>query len=74
MCPTSNVGTGAIARIEDHPLPRARELGLSFSLSTDDPGAFGCSLRSEHDLVARVFGFGAADFEKMTASAMAARF
>jgi adenosine deaminase len=74
MCLTSNVCTGAVGRIEDHPLPRARELGLSVSLATDDPGAFRCTVASEHALAARVFGFDERDFHAMTAAALAARF
>lgn len=37
MCPTSNLKTGSIAKIEDHPIQRALDLGLNFSVNTDDP-------------------------------------
>ena len=29
MCPTSNLKTGSVSRIEDHPIARARDLGLN---------------------------------------------
>lgn len=35
-CPTSNVHTSAIARIEDHPLPRWLSLGVKACIDTDN--------------------------------------
>jgi adenosine deaminase len=74
MCPTSNWKTGAVARLADHPVRLARDLGLSFSINTDDPGPFECSMASEYQLVADTFGFRAADFAQIAANALAARF
>jgi adenosine deaminase len=74
MCPTSNVKTGSVARIEDHPVRRALELGLSFSLNTDDPGPFECSMESEYELLAEKFGFEQRDFEVIAENALNARF
>jgi adenosine deaminase len=54
-----------VRRIEDHPIGRAHALGLSFSINTDDPGPFGCSMTSELELVAETFGFGAADLARI---------
>jgi adenosine deaminase len=74
MCPTSNLHTGGIARIEDHPILRARERGLSVSVNTDDPGAFRCSLAGEYAVLAERFGFSLADLRDLTADALSARF
>jgi adenosine deaminase len=74
MCPTSNLCTGSIARIEEHPIARAVERGLSVGVNTDDPGAFGCSMASEHALLARVFGFDVATLRQLSRNALAARF
>ena|ERR1700674_3255188 len=74
MCPTSNVKTAAVRRIEDHPIGRARALGLTFSINTDDPGAFECTLTGELEVVARTFGFTTADFHRIGRDALAARF
>lgn len=75
MCPTSNVCFGSLCRdIEQHPIRRARDLGLSFSVNTDDPGASRCSMASEYALLAERFGFTSADFERMYRNSMAARF
>jgi adenosine deaminase len=63
-----------VARIEEHPIARARELGLSFSVNTDDPGPFECRMASEYELLAEVFGFDERDFEQIYANSLAARF
>lgn len=57
VCPTSNVCTGQVARIEDHPLPRLLEEGLFVTLNSDDPPMFATTLADEYRVAARVFGF-----------------
>jgi len=74
FCPTSNIRTGAAEKIEDHPIRQARDSGLSFSLNTDDPGAFGCSMESEYETAAEVFGFGTEDFDNVFRRSLEARF
>jgi len=74
FCPTSNLALGCIRQIADHPLPAAIRHGLSFSVNTDDPGAFRCSLTSELELVARQFGLAPSDLDAIHASTVAAGF
>jgi adenosine deaminase len=74
MCPTSNLQTGSVSRLRDHPVGRARDLGLHFSVNTDDPGVFGCSVASEYALLAEEFGFAEDDLRCITAHALEARF
>lgn len=74
FCPTSNLRLGCIQRIADHPLPAAMRHGLSFSVNTDDPGAFRCSMTSELDLVARQFGLEQSDLLAVHANTVAAGF
>jgi adenosine deaminase/aminodeoxyfutalosine deaminase len=57
VCPSSNVSTGLIARIEDHPLPRFLDAGLVVTLNSDDPAMFGTSLQEEFLQAARCFEF-----------------
>jgi adenosine deaminase len=56
FCPTSNLSLGVIRAIDELPLPQALAAGIPFSINSDDPGVFGCSLSSELDLVTRTFG------------------
>ncbi|MEO3870732.1 adenosine deaminase [Nonomuraea sp. B12E4] len=58
VCPTSNVCTGQVAAIGDHPLPRMLEAGLYVTLNSDDPPMFGTTLAQEYRVAAGVFGFG----------------
>lgn len=74
MCPTSNLKTMSVSRIEDHPMKRAAELGMSFSINTDDPGPFECSMASEYELVANAFGFDEATFHSIFQNSLNARF
>ena len=57
VCITSNVRTGAVASLAEHPVKRLWDAGVPIVLSTDDPALFDCTLASEYDLAARAFGF-----------------
>ena len=55
VCPLSNLRTGAVARLEDHPLPRLVAAGLRCSISTDDPAMFDTDLGRDYEAAT---GFG----------------
>lgn len=57
ICITSNLVTGVVKRLEDHPIRRLFDAGVPITLNTDDPAMFGCSLTGEYGLAARTFGF-----------------
>jgi adenosine deaminase/aminodeoxyfutalosine deaminase len=61
ICITSNLLTGVVKRIEDHPVRRLFDAGVPITLNTDDPAMFGCTLAGEYALAARAFGFSAAE-------------
>jgi adenosine deaminase/aminodeoxyfutalosine deaminase len=54
---TSNLMTGVVKRLEDHPVRRLYDAGVPITLNTDDPAMFGCTLAGEYRLAARRFGF-----------------
>jgi aminodeoxyfutalosine deaminase len=58
---TSNLVTGVVKRIEDHPLRRLYDARVPIVLNTDDPAMFGCTLVDEYRLAARQFGFSDAE-------------
>jgi adenosine deaminase len=74
FCLTSNLRTGAVPDISGHPVRAAKELGVKFSLNTDDPGAFGCSMTTEYQRTADAFGFDCEDFMEIFRNSLAARF
>lgn len=58
ICITSNLVTGVVKSIDDHPVRRLYDAGVPIVLNTDDPAMFRCSLVGEYELAARHFGFG----------------
>ena len=68
ICITSNLVTGVVARIEDHPVRRLYDAGVPITLNTDDPAMFGCTLTGEYRLAARHFGFSEAQLRGIAES------
>jgi aminodeoxyfutalosine deaminase len=48
VCPVSNLRTGVVASLDEHPLPRLVGAGVACSLSTDDPAMFDTDLGHEY--------------------------
>ena len=57
VCITSNLRTGAVASLAEHPVKRLYDAGVPILLNTDDPALFDCTLTSEFELAGREFGF-----------------
>ena len=57
VCPLSNVRTGVVKSIDEHPVREFVERGLAVTINTDDPGMFGNSLAEEYELLADQLGF-----------------
>jgi len=57
ICLTSNLRTGCLTNLAQHPLRRYFERGLCVSLNTDDPGLFQTDLNREYLLAKEIFGF-----------------
>ena len=74
VCPSSNVCTGVLARLEDHPLPRFLQSGLVVTLNSDDPAMFGTSLEGEFVLAARTFAWDEGDILRLTENAIRSAF
>jgi adenosine deaminase/aminodeoxyfutalosine deaminase len=65
ICITSNLVTGVVKRIEDHPVRRIFEAGVPIVLNSDDPAMFRCSLAGEYRLAAEQFGFTVAELRQV---------
>ncbi|GAA2862837.1 adenosine deaminase [Streptosporangium fragile] len=72
VCPTSNVCTGQVARIEDHPLPRLLAEGLFVTLNSDDPPMFATTLTGEYRVAAHHLGLGREDLAALARNAVEA--
>jgi adenosine deaminase/aminodeoxyfutalosine deaminase len=67
---TSNVRTGAVASLADHPVRRLFDAGVPIILNTDDPALFECTLDSEYALAASQFGFTPAELAQIAANSL----
>ena len=70
LCPLSNLATGVIGRIEDHPVCRYWERGLNITVNTDDPGMFHNSLAGEYAVLMDIFGFSRAEIRRLAAASL----
>jgi adenosine deaminase len=57
LCPVSNVCTGVVSAIAEHPIREYYERGLIISVNTDDPMMFGTTLDKEYELLVQECGF-----------------
>jgi len=74
VCPSSNVRTGAVDAMADHPLRKLVEAGVRVTINTDDPTFFHTTLNDEYRLAVREFGFSAADLVALSLNSVRASF
>jgi adenosine deaminase/aminodeoxyfutalosine deaminase len=67
---TSNVRTGAVATLHEHPVRRLFDAGVPIILNTDDPALFDCTLDGEYELAAREFGFTREELAKLASNSL----
>src|SRR4030095_861964 len=74
MCPTSNVHTGAVASVADHPIDLLRRLRFRVTLNTDNRLMSGGTLSAEFAALNRVFGVGLDEMQWLTLNGMKSSF
>ncbi len=65
MCPISNVCTGSVKAIEEHPVRRYFNHGLMVTINTDDPKMFNNTLVDEYLTLESTFGFSKAELQTL---------
>ena len=56
MCPTSNVQTGAISSLGQHPLGAYQKIGIRVTINTDDPSISNTTLTDEYLVALQAIG------------------
>lgn len=74
VCLTSNLATGVIGTIEEHPLLQFLESGVRVTLNSDDPAMFATNLEEEMKIAARRFGLSREDLVRLVENAIRGAF
>jgi adenosine deaminase len=74
MCPTSNVHTGAVGSIEQHPIDLLRRLRYRVTVNTDNRLMSGVTLSSEFATLMDTFDIGLDEVQWLTTNAMKSSF
>ena len=74
MCPTSNVGTGAVASIAEHPIKALHDLRFRVTVNTDNRLMSDISMSGEFAGLHEAFGWGLAEMRWLTVNALKSAF
>lgn len=70
VCLTSNIHTGVVDEITDHPAKRLKEKAVPFCLNTDDPAISNITLSDEYVSAVQNLGFTEQDLKSLNMTAL----
>ncbi len=74
VCPTSNIATRCVPRLEDHPLKQMHDAGVPISIGSDDPPMFNTTLNREYEIAADLLGLDEQGIGELAKSSVAVAF
>jgi adenosine deaminase len=74
VCLSSNVHTGAVKSLAEHPFPLLNKLGFRLTLNTDNRLMSNTTLSQEFSLAVEHYGLGIDDLEKLSINSMKSAF
>ena len=74
VCPTSNVATGAVPSLAEHPIKAMHQAGVVVTVNSDDPPMFGTSLNQEYAVAADLLGLDESGVAYLARTAVRASF
>jgi aminodeoxyfutalosine deaminase len=74
VCPTSNIATRAVERLEDHPIRQMYDAGVFVTVNSDDPPMFGTTLNREYEIAADLLSLDEHGIGELAKNAVRASF
>jgi aminodeoxyfutalosine deaminase len=74
VCPTSNIATRAVDRLENHPIRQMYDAGVFVTVNSDDPPMFGTTLNREYEIAARLLDLDERGIAELAKNAVQATF
>jgi aminodeoxyfutalosine deaminase len=74
VCPTSNIATRAVDRLENHPIRRLYDAGVTVTVNSDDPPMFGTTLNHEYEIAADLLDLDEQGIAELARTAVRASF
>lgn len=74
VCPTSNIATRVVERLEEHPIRQMVDAGLRVTVNSDDPPMFGTTLNREYEVAAELLGLDHEGVAELAREAVRASF
>ena len=74
VCPTSNIATRVVDRLEDHPIRQMYDAGVTVTVNSDDPPMFNTTLNREYEIAAHLLGLDERGIGELAKNAVHASF
>lgn len=74
ICPTSNIATRCVERLEEHPIRALRDAGVVVTVNSDDPPMFGTTLNREYEIAADLLDLDESGLAELATTAVDASY